>query len=371
MCRCFAATRMPQSRRSPPEHVVPPARSKSRFNGHANWRRAAAGARSCCSARALYGGARFLVRLQHAQSAADAVLRRTQSRAAPAARARLPAYPVVFVGPFQSVGRNGAIKPPAEALRGKLRDALARFDEIQVVSAPRIGPMRRPRAPGHYGLTASVEFEDGRRDQPERAPHRRADGQRRLCAHLQPRPPQRRCAASGRGCDRARGVGRAGAALWHHPGARAREGVRGGETQYRCLIEAYEYWRSYDPQQHRRARDCLERATEGDARICARIRGARPDRRWRNIAAASNLAAGRSAGAAARAAGRAARRRAQAGQRARPPGAVERAVRARRLSARDRGRRARRDAQSLRSRTFSPITAPCWSRSASRSGARG
>ena len=33
-----------------------------------------------------------------------------------------------------------------------------------------------------------------------------------------------------------------------------------GETQYHCLTEAYDYWRTHDPRQHRRARDCLERA---------------------------------------------------------------------------------------------------------------
>ena len=37
---------------------------------------------------------------------------------------------------------------------------------------------------------------------------------------------------------------------------------RPAKPQYRCLIEAYDYWRSYDPQQHRQARECLERATK-------------------------------------------------------------------------------------------------------------
>jgi tetratricopeptide (TPR) repeat protein len=37
-------------------------------------------------------------------------------------------------------------------------------------------------------------------------------------------------------------------------------GKESGETEYHCLTETYDYWRTHDPRQLRRARDCLERA---------------------------------------------------------------------------------------------------------------
>ena len=42
-----------------------------------------------------------------------------------------------------------------------------------------------------------------------------------------------------------------------------------GDPRYRCLIDSYDYWRSYDAGQHARVRDCLERVTAADPSFAA------------------------------------------------------------------------------------------------------
>ena len=64
------------------------------------------------------------------------------SRASAPAWRDPPAYPVVFVGATQPLG-SGAEAPAVDTLRGKLRDVLARFDEIQVVAAASPAASRR------------------------------------------------------------------------------------------------------------------------------------------------------------------------------------------------------------------------------------
>ena len=46
-------------------------------------------------------------------------------------------------------------------------------------------------------------------------------------------------------------------------------GSAAGDARYRCLIDSYDYWRSYDAGQHARVRDCLERATAADPSFAA------------------------------------------------------------------------------------------------------
>ena len=51
----------------------------------------------------------------------------------------------MFVGPLTRPLGSGAETPEVDTLRGKLRDVLARFDEIQVVAAsPPAHSRRRP-----------------------------------------------------------------------------------------------------------------------------------------------------------------------------------------------------------------------------------
>jgi tetratricopeptide (TPR) repeat protein len=42
-----------------------------------------------------------------------------------------------------------------------------------------------------------------------------------------------------------------------------------GDPRYRCLIDSYDYWRSYDIAQHARVRDCLEHAIADDPGFAA------------------------------------------------------------------------------------------------------
>src|SRR5260370_23873200 len=84
-----------------------------------------------------------------------------QSPAAPEPLRTLIAFPTVFVGTFQASGEANA-QVAADSLRAKLRDALARFDELNVMSG---APPRDDRTRGaansatasQYTLTASVE----------------------------------------------------------------------------------------------------------------------------------------------------------------------------------------------------------------------
>ena len=173
-----------------------------------------------------------------------------------------PAYPVVFVGPTQPLG-SGAEAPAVDTLRGKLRDVLARFDEIQVVAASSAGsfapPARGSEAPAasRYDLTTSVQRELAGRTTISirltdagngRVVYTRRFDQVRRDGELAPSDET---------------IAHEVAAALAQPYGIIQAYERGketGETQYHCLTEAYDYWRTHDPQQHRRARDCLERA---------------------------------------------------------------------------------------------------------------
>jgi tetratricopeptide (TPR) repeat protein len=175
-----------------------------------------------------------------------------QSRAATGVRAD-SIYPVVYAAPFAT---DGGTKAEVDALRGKLRDALARFDAVQIV-------VEEPTSRAHYRLSGSAEYD--------------AAGLNVLAARLVDVADG--TVAYSRTFSRDRDNGIAGAdAMVHEMSAalaqpygiiQSRErnkdyAAKGGETQYHCLLEAYDYWRSYDPQQHLRARECLERVTEAN-----------------------------------------------------------------------------------------------------------
>jgi tetratricopeptide (TPR) repeat protein len=248
-----------------PERPASPQRAARRpfqFKpGGTSGRRAAAGVAFMLLGASVYAALDFWLDFNTPNPPPISLFSATPSRAAPAVARALPAYPVVFVGAFQSTGPNSAMAPQAEALRGKLRDALARFDEIQVVSAP-VPADAESVAPGHYGLTASVESGD--------------TGAISLSVRLTDALDGRVAYARTFGRGRPNGDAMSGedmivrevsAALAQPYGIiqaheRARDFGAAGETHYRCLTEAHDYWRNYDPQQHRRARDCLERAIE-------------------------------------------------------------------------------------------------------------
>jgi tetratricopeptide (TPR) repeat protein len=244
---------LPQTPAAP---VAPSAAGELRRRAD-GWRRAAAALAFALMGAAVYAGLDFWFDFNTPKE----ILLAAHAPAAGSAWRDPPAYPVVFVGAIQRAAGNGDL-PPVDMLRGKLRDVLARFDEIQVVAAtPRFGFDARTadeKAPASgYDLTASVQSE--------------SPGRMTISIRLTDAGNGRVVYA--RGFDQVRQDGgsvpsdeaiahEVAAALAQPYGiiqAYERSKESSDETQYRCLTEAYDYWRTYDPQQHRRARECLER----------------------------------------------------------------------------------------------------------------
>jgi TolB-like protein len=189
-----------------------------------------------------------------------------EAGAASEAPGALIAFPAVFVGPFAATG-DAAVQATADSLRVKLRDALARFDELNVISgtppeASRARPVAEAAA-SRYSLTGTVEAGDAGFGATIRLTDI-ADGRIAFARTFQ---QTRRNGEAGPALETT--VREVAAALAQPYGIiQAREGSRqieaAGNPHYRCLIEYYDYWRSYDAGQHARVRDCLERATEAD-----------------------------------------------------------------------------------------------------------
>ena len=284
--------------------------------------------------------------------------RRTRARVRAQSRAgaawRDPRRPIRWSSSGRSRRGGSRREPPADPLRGKLRDALARFDEI----AGRGGARRAASADRALGGSEKVPAEPLRPDR-ERAARsgRRAPAisdpphRRRATGASFTRAASSRCAAtasSPRATRRSRTRSRP---RWRSPTASSRpmSAARNasGETQYRCLTEAYDYWRTHDPQQHRRARDCLERAMAATRASRSAMRRS-PPWCWRNIARRRSARRRTSRPlCSARCRRRAAPSSSSPAARARIRRWSEVQFAARRLPARARGRRTRHDAQSL------------------------
>jgi TolB-like protein len=246
----------------PAAPAAPPAAGERLRWPAAGWQRLAAGLAFVLIGAGIYAGLDFWFDFNTPNPQAFLAV---HSRAAASAWRDPTAYPVVFVGPIRQVAGSGADLPPVDALRGKLRDVLARFDEIQVVAAtspagfdPRAADPERTPTPSRYDLTASVQSEPAGRITISIRLTDAGNG-RVVYAH---------------GFDQVRRDGLlvpSDEAIAHEVAAalaqpygiiQAYEHTKdsGGETPYHCLTEAYDYWRTHDPRQHRRARDCLERA---------------------------------------------------------------------------------------------------------------
>ena len=195
-----------------------------------------------------------------------------QSPAPLAPSREMAAFPVVFVGPFAASG-DAATQAVADSLRIKLRDALARFDELNVISgappeAARAPSAADPLTASRYSLTGTVEAGDTSFGVTIRLTDI-VDGRIAFARMFQ---QARRNGEAGLAVEAT--VREVAAALAQPYGIiQAREGSRqigaAGNPHYRCLIEYYDYWRSYDSGQHARVRDCLERATEADPSFSA------------------------------------------------------------------------------------------------------
>ncbi len=199
----------------------------------------------------------------------NTVLAAVQPRAGEAARLAT-IYPVIYVGAFQPAGDAGAAQ--ADRLRGKLRDALARFDEIAVVSGPPPADERqRPVADSasRYALTASVERDKTGLLSVALRLADVSDG-RIAFARIFERARHDDDAASEEAIVREVAVALAQPYGIIHARERARHmNSATGDPRYRCLIDSYDFWRSYDAGLHARVRDCLERVTADDPTFAA------------------------------------------------------------------------------------------------------
>ena len=201
--------------------------------------------------------------------------RRSGARAdaGPAVGQTLPpgdGMPVLSVQPFEVAGTPGPRSISATALQQMLSDAFARFDLVNIVDEAANGA--RSRAPGVAGPAESpVDYRlFGSADYDDETTHLRfrlvdaADGNvvwtraLDIAASADPAAAQeaivRELAASL--------VQPFGVIFAHGRAKSLAAGI--GDPRYRCLLEAAESFRSFDPAQHRHARACLERLTAVD-----------------------------------------------------------------------------------------------------------
>jgi TolB-like protein/tetratricopeptide (TPR) repeat protein len=252
----------------PPPASLPPApRRLGNFTlPPVTWRRAAAGIVLMLIGASSYAGLDFWFDFTPSTQPIGPA-GAAQSIAPPVSPRTLIAFPTVFVGTFQASGDANA-QVAADSLRAKLRDALARFDELNVMSGAPPGDRTRGAAnsatASQYTLTASVET-----------------GNAGLSVTVRLTDIADSRIVFARTFERTRYGGDAGpgeetivrevAAALAQPygiiqsGERARQtGSTANNPHYRCLLDAYDYWRNFDPALHAHVRDCLERATEAD-----------------------------------------------------------------------------------------------------------
>jgi tetratricopeptide (TPR) repeat protein len=246
----------------PPASAAPPRRM----------RRFAAAAALLLAGGAIYGGLDFWFDFN--TPGPHPAIPVSQSRASELTRPP-SAFPVIYVGAFQAVSDSEAARAAAKQLRTKLRDALARFDELTIVSgAPpeteRRAALATDGRSGRYDLTASVEAAgSGAINLAIRLSDIADD--RVVFARTSHQPPS----AADAGTIEDAVVREVAVALAQPYGIiHSRErgvqmGGAAGDPRYRCLLDSYEYWRTYNVAQHAHARDCLERVTEADPSFAA------------------------------------------------------------------------------------------------------
>jgi len=184
-------------------------------------------------------------------------------------QARAPvSFPIVFIGAFDA-GSDDGMRAHAETLRSKLRDALARFDDINVMSgaAPNDERTRQtaadPSTANYYALTARMTAEPGG-----------ANLSILLTDVADDRVVFTRVFHFARGKDEA-SVREIAVMLAQPYGIiHSRERVELvssplNDARYPCLLDYYDYWRTNDSAQHARVRDCLEQATAADPSFSA------------------------------------------------------------------------------------------------------
>ncbi len=172
--------------------------------------------------------------------------------------------PIVFIRPFEETGSRAAAGA-LEDLRRKLRDALARFDEIVVASEP--PPAARqglPHPPRRYDLAGTLRHNGNGSVSLAFRLYDVADGTLAWTRSFDGIPAATLSAAADHEI-----VERVAALLAQPYGViYARELTRlageGGDPRYRCLLGTVEYRRGFDRSKGTGMRSCLEQVTALD-----------------------------------------------------------------------------------------------------------
>lgn len=184
-----------------------------------------------------------------------------------------PVGPVVFVEQIAVVGAPAAPAVTTAPLYDRLRDTFARFDDVTIVSdhrlaagdvvatVPRVAP---PMAPD-YRFSSTIEYNSDNTFNLSFRVVDALDGTMvwsRTYEHLD-------LAADPR-ATKSPAVREVATTLFQQFGViQARERIklavaRDADPRYRCVVEASDYWRSFDPALHGGVRACFERAVAED-----------------------------------------------------------------------------------------------------------
>ncbi|HML13617.1 MAG TPA: hypothetical protein VK456_09945 [Xanthobacteraceae bacterium] len=200
--------------------------------------------------------------------AAASLQESTRAGAAPSEGALPPGngMPVLLVEPFEVTGTPGPRSLSAASLHATLSDAFARFDLVNIVWDAAAGRPARGAAGVRidYRMAGSVEYHQ---DGGVRLRFRLIDAaagsvvwtrELEVAASDQPMDAQERIVR-----ELAATLVQPFGVIFAHGRAKSL-GAGTGDPRYRCLLEAAESFRSFDPAQHLRARTCLERLTALD-----------------------------------------------------------------------------------------------------------
>src|SRR5215470_5437177 len=202
----------------------------------------------------------------------ETLVTRATHRAATTAPVRLTSYvgPVLYVEPITTVGVAGPNAVSTESLRERLRDSFARFDEVTIVaerakSDASASAGERHIPPADYSFATTAEYHP---DGTVSLTFRLLDSADSIIVWSKTYDHLKIADTPGR--QRYPFVGQVAAMLFQpfgvvHARERAKQIVGNqGDERYRCLLDAHEYLRSYNPALHTVARNCLEKAVVDD-----------------------------------------------------------------------------------------------------------
>jgi tetratricopeptide (TPR) repeat protein len=176
--------------------------------------------------------------------------------------------PLVSVSPFETIGVAAGAPSPFQGLWRTLRDALARFDEIDVAEPPsRNARLLRPAASSagprrsEYHLGGTIQQ---RPDGTIGVAFRLYDADGTLVWTHSFENLRVADGTQTRESDIVQQVATLLAQPYGVIYARERSKVGGLDPRYRCLLDAFEFWRGFDRSKSAAARECLKRVTALD-----------------------------------------------------------------------------------------------------------